>query len=214
MLSIKSQYIDIAITILNELEKNMLSYPQSSYEMREFYLECSKISTVIDEDLGEEYFIKAIEIATGTDEDAYRRFILYYTAAVDNPKLDESERLEYNLTRIIEDGYRRLNDSNHFPTEEAFQTLAYTNSCGAIASACRWDDRDDENIFCFDQTIPNIILVLLKNDLISPGLAVALSNIDIKYGKNYTDIIKMVLQKLESKSKQEAKSILEVLLMG
>ena len=211
MLSKKSQYIDIAITILNELEKNMLRFPQSSYEMREFYLECSKISTVIDEDLGEEYFIKAIEIATGTDEDAYRRFILYYTAAVDNPKLDESERLEYNLTRIIEDGYRRLNDSNHFPTEEAFQTLAYTNSCGAIASACRWDDRDDENIFCFDQTIPNIILVLLKNDLISPGLAVALSNIDIKDGKKYSDIIKMVLQKLESKSKQEAKSILEVL---
>ncbi len=211
MLIKSSQYIDIAITIINELEKNMLRFPQSTYEMREFYLECSKISTVIDEELGKEYFIKAVKIATGIDEDAYRRFILYYAAVEDNLKLEDSERLEYNLTRIIEDGYRRLNDSKHFPTEKAFQTLAYMNPCGAIASAGRWDDRDDENIFSFDQTMPNIIFVLLKNDFISPGLAVALSNIDIKYGTNYSNIIKMVLQKLESKGKEEAKSVLEVL---
>lgn len=206
-----SKYIDIAVTILNELEKNMLRFPQSSYEMREFYLECSKISTVIDEEIGKEYFIKAVEVATGIDEDAYSRFILYYAAAEDNIKLDDSERLEYNLTRIIEDGYRKLNDNKHFPTEKAFQTLAYMNSCGAIASACRWDDRDDENIFCFDQTIPNIIFVLLKNNLVSPGLAATLSNIDIKNGTNYYNIVKMILQKLESKSKEEARKILEVL---
>lgn len=211
MLSKRSQYIDIAITILNELEKNMLRFPQSSYEMREFYLECSKISTIIDEELGKEYFIKAVKIATGIDEDAYRRFVLYYAAVEDKLKLDDSERLEYNLTRIIEDGYRKLNDSKHFPTEKAFQTLAYINPCGAIASSCRWDDRDHENIFSFDQTMPNIIFVLLKNDLISPGLAVALSNIDIKYGAKYSNIIEMVLQKLESKGKEEARSVLEVL---
>lgn len=211
MLSKYSKYVDIAITILNELEKNMLRFPQSSYEMREFYLECSRITTIIDEEIGKEYFMKAIEVATGTDEDAYRRFILYYTAVEDKLELDNSEMLEYNLTRIIEDGYRRLNDNKHFPTKEAFQTLAYINPCGAIASACRWDDRDDENIFCFDQTIPNIILVLLKNNLISPGLAVALSNIDIKHGTSYYNIVKMALQKLESKSKDEARKVLEVL---
>ncbi|MBU5439814.1 hypothetical protein KQI42_17495 [Tissierella sp. MSJ-40] len=211
MLLKSRQYIDIAITILNELEKNMLRFPQSSYEMREFYLECSKISTVIDEELGKEYFIKAVEIATGIDEDAYRRFVLYYATVEDKLKLDDSERLEYDLARIIEDRYRRLNDNNHFPTEKAFQTLAYMNPYGAIASACRWDDRDDENIFSFDQTMPNIIFVLLKNDLISPGLAVALSNIDIKYETNYSNIIKIVLQKLESKDKEEAKGVLEVL---
>lgn len=211
MLSQNRKYIDIAVTILNELEKNMLRFPQSSYEMREFYLECSKITTVIDEEISKEYFIKAVEVATSTDEDAYRRFILYYAAVEDKLKLDDSEMLEYNLTRIIEDGYRRLNDNKHFPTEKAFQTLAYMNPCGAIASACRWDDRDDENIFCFDQTIPNIIFVLLKNNLISPGLAATLSNIDIKHGTNYCNIVKMVLQKLESKSKEEARRVLEVL---
>jgi len=55
-------------------------------------------------------------------------------------ELDDSERLEYNLSSIIEDGYRRLNDNKHFPTKEAFQTLAHINPCGAIPSACRWDD--------------------------------------------------------------------------
>lgn len=211
VLSQNRKYIDIAITILNELEKNMLRFPQSSYEMREFYLECSKITTVIDEDVGKEYFMKAVEVATGIDEDAYRRFILCYAAAEDGLKLNDSERLEYNLTRIIEDGYRKLNDNKNFPTEKAFQTLAYMNPCGAIASACRWDDRDDENIFCFDQTIPNIIFVLLKNNLISPGLAATLSNIDIKYGANYYNIVKMILKKLECKSKDEARKVLEVL---
>jgi len=211
MLSKNDKYIDIAITMLIELEKNMLNYPESSYEMREFYLECSRITTLFDEELGKEYFIKAIEIANGIEEDAYRRFVLYYAAVEDNVMLDDSERLEYNLSRIIEDGYRKLNDSKHFPTEKAFQALAYINPCGAMASACRWDDRDDENIFAFDQTIPNIVFILLKNNLISPGLAVTLSNLNIKDGINYNDIVKMVLQKLESKNKDEARRVLEVL---
>ena len=105
-------------------------------------------------------------IANGIDEDAYRRFVLYYAAVEDNVMLDDSERLEYNLSRIIEDGYRKLNDQKHFPTEKAFQALAYINPCGAMASACRWDDRDDENIFAFNQTIPNIVFILLDYKLL------------------------------------------------
>lgn len=206
-----SQYVDIAVTILNELEKYMLRVPQSSSEMSEFYLECSKVSTIIDEELGREYFIKAVEFSTGIDEDAYHRFNLYFTAAENNQNFTDSGLLEYNLTRIIEDGYRRLNDSKNFPSEQAFQTLSYINPCGAIATACRWDDRDDENIFNFEQTMPNITFVLIKNNLISPGLAIALSNIDVKNGTNYSNIINMALQRLESMSIEDVKNVLEVL---
>lgn len=211
MLSQNSKYIDIAVSLLNELEKNMLRFPQSSYDMREFYLECSKISTIIDEELGKEYFIKAVEVATGSDEDAYRRFSLYYTAVEDNLIVNDSERLEYNLTRVIEDGYRRLDDKKHFPTDKAYKTLAYINPCGALASACRWDDRDDENLFSFEQTIPYMIFVYLNNNLISPGLALALSNIDIKDRTSYYDIVQLALKKLESRSKEEVRNVLEVL---
>ncbi|MGI6427049.1 MAG: hypothetical protein ACOX0L_05600 [Natronincolaceae bacterium] len=211
MLMGNRQYVDIAITILYELEEHTLNIPQASYEISEFYLECSKICTIIDEELGKEFFTKAVEISTGIDEDAYHRFELYFAAAEDNQDFVDSEQLEYNLTRIIEDGYTRLNDGKHFPSKKAFQTLAHVNPNGAIASACRWDDRDHDNIFNFEETIPNIIFVLLKNDLISPGLAVALSNIDIKNGVNYSNIIKMVLEKLESSSKQDSIKVLEII---
>lgn len=206
------KYIDIAAWYLNELDKKMNRYPQSAYELKEFYLECSKKAVIYDNKVSYQYFLKAIKAITGVDEEAYRRINLFRQLSNNYIKDENASELAYNFTRIIEDSYRRLDDRKHLPQPNIFRLLTDIHPSSAIAAACRLEDRDEGYATLgFEISIPYIIEELLYKDKISKEIAIALSNIDVNYGIAYDDIVDIVIKKLGGERKKRTEKIMQVI---
>jgi len=206
------KYIDVAAWYLNELDKKVNKYPQSAYDLKKFYLKCSKKAVVFDKRLAYDYFIKAINAATGVDEEAYRRIDLYTRLSTNYIEDENAPELAYNFVRIIEDSYRRLDDKKNLPESNIFKLITSINPSAAIAAACRLEDRDEDYITLgFEISIPYIIKELLHGDKISIEIATALSNIDINYGKEYDNIVDMVLERLSGEKKGRAEKVIKAI---
>lgn len=206
------KYIDIAAWYLNELDKKMSAYPQSAYDLKEFYLGCSKKAILFDKRLAYEYFNKAINASNGVDDDAYRRIILYRWLSEKYIENENASELAYNFVRIIEDSYRRLDDRSHLPTSDIFKMLAAIHPSSAIAGACRLEDRDEEYATLgFEISIPYIIKELLYENKIPIEIATSLANIDIKDGTTYGDIVELVLKRLSGENKEKIEKIIKVI---
>lgn len=206
------KYVDIAAWYINQLDEKMNSYPQSSYDMRQLYLECSKITVLFDRDLSREYFLKALNASLGLDEEGYRRIGVFEKLSEKYCADENAAELTYNFTRIVEDTYRRLEDQKHLPQAKIFKLLTKIHPSSAIASACRLEDRDDDYpVLGYEISIPIILQELLEQDEISPQLAIALSNFDIEAGMAYDDIVKIVIKKLDGFDDRKQNSVLQVL---
>lgn len=210
---IKSKrYIDIAAWYLNELEKKMNQYPQSSYDLKEFYLECSKKAIIFDNKLADRYFNKAIQAITGIDEEAYRRIELFRQFSENYIEDEDSSKLVYNFTRIMEDSYKRLDDNKHLPTKDFFELITNIDPASAIAAACRLEDRDEGYVTLgFEISIPYIINKLLDNNKISKEIAISLSNIDVNNGYAYNYIVDKILEKLKGEQREVIEKVFEVI---
>lgn len=206
------KYIDVAAWYLNEFDRKMNRYPQSAYDLKEFYLGCSKKAVLFDKKLAYEYFLKAINAVTGVDEEAYRRINLYNRLSENYIEDENASELAYNFVRIIEDSYRRLEDRKHLPQANIFKLLTAIHSSSAIAAACRLEDRDEGYATLgFEISIPYIIKELLNEDKISIEIATALLNIDINYGIAYDDIVDKVLERLGGEKKRRTERIMQVM---
>ncbi|NYC94750.1 hypothetical protein [Clostridium acetobutylicum] len=206
------KYIDVAAWYLNELDKKMNRYPQSAYELKEFYLECSKKAVIFDNKLSYQYFLKAIKAIIGVDDEAYRRINLFRQLSENYIKDENASELVYNFTRIIEDSYRRLEDRKHLPTDNIFKLLTNIHPSSAIAAACRLEDRDEGYATLgFEISIPYIIEESLYKDEISKEIAIALSNIDVNYGTTYDDIVDMVIEKIRREKNKRTEKIMQVI---
>ncbi len=206
------KYIDVAAWYLNELDRKMNRYPQSAYNLKEFYLGCSKKAVLFDKRLADEYFLKAINAVTGVDEEAYRRINLYKCLSENYIQDENASELVYNFVRIIEDSYKRLEDRKHLPKENIFELLTAIHPSAAIAAACRLEDRDENYATLgFEISIPYIIKELLHGDKISIEIATALSNIDINDGMAYENIVDMVLKQFSVGKKRITERIIQVI---
>ncbi|MCT4563574.1 MAG: hypothetical protein N4A68_04570 [Maledivibacter sp.] len=206
------KYIDLAAWYLKELDAKMNKYPQSAYDLKKFYLDCSNKAILIDRRLAYDYFLKAINATTGVDEEAYRRIDLFKQLSENYRADNKSSELVYNFVRIIEDSYKRLDDNKHLPKSNIYKLLTKVHPSSAIAAACRLEDRDDDYVALgFEISIPYIIEQLLQDHKISVETATALSNIDIKYGESYNNIVNIILARLRGESIKKTERIIQVI---
>lgn len=205
-----SKHNDLAPWYVYKLEEKEKRNPMDSITLRDFYVKCSKALYLFEKQLSKDYFKKALESTNLVDYDIYHRMNLWENISEKYKSDKNSPALVYNFTRIIEDAYKRLDDSKHLPQESIFKLLTRIEPSAAIASACRLEDRDQYRVLGFENSIPIILSELLDKSIIKPELAIATSNSDIEYGIKYDNILKSVLDRLNSNN-ENIESIIKVI---
>lgn len=205
-----SQHKDLAPWYIHKLEEKEKRNPMDSITLRDFYVKCSKELYFFEKQLSKDYFKKALESTNLVDYDIYRRMNLWQNLSEKYINDKGSYALVYNFTRIIEDAYKRLDDSKHLPTDSIFKLLSIIEPSATIASACRVEDREQYRVLGFENTIPIILGELLDKNIIESEVAIAVSNSDIEYSIKYDNLLRGVLDRL-NENDDNIESIIKVI---
>lgn len=210
LLVLSSEHKDLAPWYIYKLEQKEKRNPMDSTTLRDFYVKCSKTIYFFEQQLSKEYFKKALESTNLVDYDIYHRMNLWQNISEKYINDKDSCELVYNFTRIIEDAYKRLDDSKNLPIDSILKLLSRIEPSAAIASACRLEDRELDRVLGFENTIPIILDELLVKNIIEPEVAIAISNLDIEQDIKYDSIIRTTLDKLNEEN-ENTESIIRVI---
>lgn len=202
--------LEVLESVCNTLE----SYPAAAKEMSESYISCVRIAQQVDTQVGKTYFTKAIEWTKGLDYESYRKMHLYqeiaqklHTANYNQPLLS------YKVTRLAEDFCRKMGDTKNFPYEAAIEAATLLSQQTIWGAMCRLDDRDKDDGFSLQETLPIVLETLLKRDDISLADTIALLSMLIPDRSSaYNAIIDIVLSKMSAVPLEHKKTLLEVLI--
>lgn len=213
-LGTKKETYNIQLKILKEIDDFFVNNPFSAKDMYEGYLNCAQIGRKINEEVGKQYFEKAINSTKGIDYESYRKILLFRCLA-DRLRLNNytSPQLSFNIIRLSEDFFSKMGDVKNFPYQEAIETAAILSPKSIWGSLCRLDDRDDYNGFSIDDTLFIVINILLDMDKIFIRDAVALMSLFLPDQPfQYNKVMNKILKKISQLTVVEQKPLLEILI--
>lgn len=139
-ISENSKFQEYTLDLLSELDTKIDSHNLPGSEQAGYYAEITKIAKKFTETAGKFYFDKLVECASEIDEEAYDQ-IRCFNTLLNSEKPINNPELAYNFARFVEYTKDKLSGYDHFPWEEAVNSLVYTDARSVLPTFCRWDDR-------------------------------------------------------------------------
>ena len=184
---------DCTIKIINEIDELIQNSTLSSNEIVDFYIQSSKITRSLSEQISRFYFNKAIEAVSEIDIEAHEQIkCLYSLTQLGLPK--ENPLLAVEFYRFIEYSKNRLNGYDHFPIEAGIKGIAHLDCATAFILLCKWDHKYLLNI---TEYILLVLKISLDKEYITPSIGSSILPINIYYWKSYIEFLKTLVGKFD-----------------
>lgn len=159
-------YLPTTYRLLERAAHYVMANSLPAKDRLEILLTCSSIVSPYENEIGREYYRRALIAANGIDDENLHLLSLnlYLAQQIQDCNLTKQRKLAARLIRLTEAHKGYVYDSE-IPWQEAINAVTKLNPPDGLALCSRWDD---ENILALDEGIISVIQATSSTNFLSP----------------------------------------------
>jgi hypothetical protein len=139
----QKHYHALAYDLVERAAQLVAATPMSARERWEFLLDCSELVLPYDKNLAQDYYRRALESASGIDDEYARLITLQAQLALQLAQTEECQQPGHvadHLIRVIEEYEPYVSTQDRLAWEEVLASVTRLNVNKGLALSSRWDD--------------------------------------------------------------------------